>query len=90
MSFGIQVDTTRGLVNLAEVMTVRFLGEFTVTTRSGTHTPPSGTSSIYVEPRGSNLFIGVRLSSGQLIWDESTSSADNNIENYVMFFGDNV
>lgn len=89
MSFGIAAETTAGLVNITETGSVRLLGSTTITTKSGSQSAPSGSTQVFVEPRGSDLSISVELTNGNLVWSPSFTDPGT-VDILVVFFGSNV
>lgn len=87
MPFGIEVSTTEGLQNLADLTPIRLLGTQKITVASGSNAAPNGTINIFVRVV-ENDGISVELDGGDLVWSPIDSFyAGLDVEIDVMFFG---
>lgn len=90
MSYGIQVGTTSGVVNLAEIPSARLLGIVTITTTSGSTPAPSGTTNIFVKlvnlTNQLQITIAVRLVGSNIVWDFSGATPPTGFSFRVLCF----
>lgn len=92
MPYGMQVETTDGAVNLAEIPSARLLGIVNITTTSGSTAAPSGTADIFVKlvnlTDPLQITIAVRLVGSDIVWDFSGSTPPSGFSFRVLCFSE--
>lgn len=90
MPYGIQVETTQGVANLADIPSARLLELIVISTTSGSMPAPPGTASIFVKLRSFQTIdqfrVFVRLIGSDIVWGFSGSQPPTGFEFDVLCF----